>query len=141
MPTANIIEQAANKVFCQRVAFLAMRAAHKAAKETPEDLTYMAYAEHIFRGGEKAVLLTLHVVAASDTISAALESGGADAVQDADIEAALQDIWAMRSAAFGAAEGQLVQMRRIADEAAHHAEDVKNAASEIRRGRASEPGT
>jgi hypothetical protein len=141
MPTNKIIEHAASKVFCQRVAFLALRAAHKAAKETPNDITRMAYSEFVFRGGEKAVLLALHVVAASDAISAALEGGDPDAVQDSDIEAALAEIWAMRSAAFGAADNQVMQMRRMVDETAKHAEGVMNAVAEVRRGRAAAPGT
>ena len=137
MPTNKIIEQAASKVFCQRVAFLAMRAAHKAAKETPNDITRMAYSEFVFRGGEKAVLLALHVVAASDAISAALEGGDGDpdAVQDSDIEAALAEIWAIRSAAFGAADMQVVQMRSLTNENAKYAESVMNAVAELRAAR------
>jgi hypothetical protein len=94
MPTDKIIQEASGKPFCQKVAFVAMKLAHKAGKSD-------GYAQHIVTGKEKAVMLALHVVAASDKIEAALEEGGAAAVKDADIEAALKEIWEARSAAAG----------------------------------------
>jgi hypothetical protein len=139
MPSNKLIQEAANKLFCQRVAFLAMRAAHEAAKEAPDDLARMAYAEFVFRGEERAVLLAMHVVAASDAVRVALEEGGADAVQDTDIENALRDIWALRSAAFGATNMQVRKMQELVAQVTKAVDEAQSAAVEVRQARAKPP--
>lgn len=104
MATGKIIKEAIVQELVQRVAFLALRAAQDVASESPDTANHEArvmYADRVFRGEDKAVLLTLHIVAASDAIAAALEDGTHEDVQDSDIEAALGAVWDARANAFG----------------------------------------
>jgi hypothetical protein len=101
--TDKIIREAVNQAFCQRVAFMALRVAQAVAGESPDTPNHdnrRAYADKVFRGDDKAIGLTLHVVAASEAVSNALESGTAENVQDLDIENALKTIWDSRSKAY-----------------------------------------
>lgn len=124
MPSSKAIQEASSKTFCQRVAVLAMRMAHQSAVASPDDLAQMAYAEHVFRGDERAVVLAMHVVAASAPVAAALETG-VDAVTDDAIELALQEIWPLRVAAFGATSMQLFKTRQLVNDAIVAAEALK----------------
>jgi hypothetical protein len=136
MPTSKIIQEVANKIFCQRVAFLALRAAQKvvAEKSNAEDFdARAAYANQIFRGEDRALLLTLHVVAASSAIEAALENGTHEDVQDADIEAALKEIWEARATAYASVNEPLNRARRVMMEAAMAREDAANSVNEVRQ--------
>lgn len=103
MGTKKIIEEASKPEFYTRVSFIALKAAQNVAAEagnTENHENRVAYANRIFRGEENALLLTLHVVSANGTISAALENSGGDAVPDGDIEFVLSTIWDARANAF-----------------------------------------
>jgi len=132
MSSTDVVMKASNRAFCQRVAYIAMRVAHQKAKTSPDDLNAMVYAEHIFRGGENATLLALHVAAANEAVSAVLETELPEMVRDADIEAALQDIWAMRSAAFGATNMQVRKTRELVDMVTKSAEEAQAAVAQAR---------
>lgn len=132
MTSTDLVTKASNRVYCQRVAFLAMRVAQQKASDSPEDLNAMAYAEHIFRGGENASLLALHVAAASQPVSAALETEGVDMVRDEDIEAALLHIWPLRAAAFGATSMQVRKVQELVAEVTRSAETAQAAVTEAR---------
>jgi hypothetical protein len=100
--TDKIIQEAINQAFCQRIAFMALRVAQSVTGESPDTPNYdnrRAYADKIFRGDDKAISLTLHVVAASEAVAKALEAGTSEDVQDLDIENALKAIWDARATA------------------------------------------
>jgi len=133
MATDKIIKEAASQLFTQRVAFLALRVAQAVAGDSPdaENRAERAdYAAYIFRGEEKILLLTLHVVVASDAITAALDGGSAADVKDEDIEAALESIWDARALAFGAVSMQLQKAQRLVDEVWSAVQVAKDAAFE-----------
>jgi hypothetical protein len=131
MTSSDLIIKLSNRVFCQRVAFMAMKVAQQKASDSPEDLNAMAYAEHIFRGGENASLLALHVAAASQPVTTALEES-VDAVRDEDIEAALLSIWGKRAAAFGATSMQVRKVQELVAEVTRSAETAQAAVTEAR---------
>jgi len=132
MPSTDVVLKAHSRIFCQRVAYIAMKVAHQMAANSPDDLNAMAYAEHIFRGGENATLLALHVAAANEAVSAVLETEGVDMVRDEDIEAALQAIWGMRSAAFGATSMQVRKVQELVAQVTRSAEEAQSAVTEAR---------
>ena len=130
MASDKIIEAAADPAFCQRVAYIALRVANEIAGESPDtegSLERMTYAEQIFRGEDKALLLTLHVVAAEGKISDALQNGGAAEVQDLDIENALKAIWDTRAAAYAATNHNLQLIKKIMVDAQNVATEATNA--------------
>lgn len=105
MATGEIIAAASAPTFYTRVAFVALKTAQNVAAEDPGTANHenrVAYANRVFRGEEGALLLALHVASANGTVAAALESGGGDAVPDADIEFVLSTIWDARANAFAA---------------------------------------
>ena len=117
MPSQKILTEAANKVFCQRVAFIAFQVASKVAGESPDTPNHLErahYAEHIFRGEEKALLLTMHVVASSPEICALLEEGGQDTVGDDMLTAAVEAVWEPRAMACGAIHSEVQRVRELA---------------------------
>jgi hypothetical protein len=133
MATGKIIKEAIVQEFVQRVAFLALRAAQDVASESPDTANHEArvmYADRVFRGEDRAVLLTLHIVAASDPIRTALEDGTHDDVQDSDIEAALGAVWDARANAFG---GMAMDMTNLTLEKLREAKlEVENMVLEAR---------
>jgi ketopantoate reductase len=72
------------------------------------------------------------VAAANEAVSAVLETELPEMVRDADIEAALQDIWAMRSAAFGATNMQVRKTRELVDMVTKSAEEAQAAVAQAR---------
>jgi|SRR5262245_7625732 len=112
MPSGKIIAAAVDPAFCQRVAFLALRTAHAIATDTPDDIDRLLYAQQVFRGDDKTVLLVYHVVAASEEIAGALESGDDQGVTDEMIMEALEQVWTARATAYAAAN---VQGRRVVE--------------------------
>lgn len=135
MPSSAIIQKAIDQEFTQRVAFCALRAAQNVASESPDTPNHEArvmYADRVFRGEDKVALLTLHVVAASPTIEAALQDGDASDVEDSDIDAALGAIWDARANAFGGmvvdkASFTLQALNKIKIEVQNMAEEVRTA--------------
>lgn len=103
MATSDIIAAASDPVFYTRVSFIALKAAQNVATEDPNAPNHtnrVDYAERIFRGGDNALLISMHIAASNSTIAATLESGGGEAVPDGDIEFAMGQIWDSRSNAF-----------------------------------------
>ena len=101
MPVEQIIAATAKPAFYTRVAFLALRAAQaisSEAEDTPNHEHRVYYAGVIFRGDDKVLNLAMHIVSATQSISAALEAG--TEVSDTDIETALASIWDARANAF-----------------------------------------
>jgi hypothetical protein len=108
----------ADKLFCQRVAYAAMQIAQRATGEPPETPNYanrVAYANMVFRGDERALLLAVHVVSASSDIGAALEAGSE--VTDEQLALALEAIWDTRATAFGSVNNELVRSYQAINEA------------------------
>jgi hypothetical protein len=131
-----VIKEAANPLFCQRVAFLALLyAQQQVEKASPdgEDTADLIYARQIFRGEEKALLLTLHVVAANTEITDALENGTAADVQDGSITAALEAIWSSRAQAFAATDLAMGQMRHVMSEIGRVSEEVARASQAVQQ--------
>jgi hypothetical protein len=103
MSTTDIVTAASDPMFYTRVAFIALKAAQNVASEDPATTNHanrVAYANKIFRGDDKGLLIALHIVASNPTIAAALESSGGSAVSDNDIEFAMNSIWNARANAF-----------------------------------------
>lgn len=103
MATKDIIAAASDPVFYTRVSFIALKAAQNVATEDPSAPNHqnrVDYAERIFRGGDNALLISMHIAAANATIAQTLETQGGDAVPDGDIEYAMGQIWDSRSNAF-----------------------------------------
>lgn len=103
MATTDIIAGASDPVFYTRVSFISLKTAQNVASEdpsTPNHENRTNYAERIFRGGDNALLISMHIAASNPTIAAELESGGGAAVPDGDIEYALATIWDSRANAF-----------------------------------------
>lgn len=103
MATNKIIAEVSKPSFYQRVSYIALKTAQNVATEDPGTANHaerVAYANKLFRGEDSALLLASHVVASNPTIQATLDSDGADAVPDNDIEYALGGIWNARALAF-----------------------------------------
>lgn len=135
MATDKIIKEATNPIFAQRVALLAIRMAHDVAGESPDDPTADArslYANTILRGEERALLLVMHVIAASDAIASTLENGTAEDVQDTDIEAALEEVWDARARAATVGDLMYAKAQRVIGEATQVREDIINISAEMR---------
>jgi hypothetical protein len=118
MASEKIMQAVADKLFCQRVAFVAMQVAARSTGEPPETPNYanrVAYANMVFRGDERALLLAVHVVSASSDIGAALEAGSE--VTDEQLALALEAIWDTRATAFGSVNNELVRSYQAINEA------------------------
>ena len=103
MATSDIIAAASDPVFYTRVAFIALKAAQNVASEDPATANHanrVDYAERVFRGGDNALLVAMHIAASNGTIAGTLETGGGAAVPDGDLEFAMGQIWDARSNAF-----------------------------------------
>ena len=134
MSSDKVIQEATNKVFCQRVGFMAIQVADEVSAEspdTPEHEARLAYAQQIFRGDDKALLLTLHVIANSQAIESTLLNKTHTDVQDADLKTAVQAIWTARSLAFGIVNHQLNRIRQITTDVAVLAQQTQNAANMV----------
>jgi hypothetical protein len=106
MSTQQVIEAASQPTFYTRVSFISLKVAQNVATEDPTVANHdnrIAYCAQIFRGADSALMLANHVASSNPTIAAALESGGGEAVPDADIEFALGSIWDSRANSFAAA--------------------------------------
>lgn len=137
MSTNNVIKKAVTLAFTQRIAYMALRFAQKVAEESPDTPNHdvrMIYADQVFRGEDKALLLTLHVVAAAPGIATALDSDDStiEDVNDADIEAGLEAIWDSRSIAYSVVNMNLRKAEEIVIETMRVAGEVKVALDEIR---------
>ena len=129
MPSQSIIEAAAEKVFCQRVALIAFQVATTITgepPETPSHLERLFYCDFIFRGDEKALLLTLHVVAASPEICGALDEGGQAAVSDEMLETAIISVWNPRALAYAAIHSQVKQVQDLTNTVGQALEVAQN---------------
>ena len=118
MASEKIMQAVADKLFCQRVAFVAMQVAARSTGEPPETPNYanrVAYANMVIRGDERALLLAVHVVSASSDIGAALEAGSE--VTDEQLAIALEAIWDTRATAFGSVNNELVRSYQAINEA------------------------
>jgi hypothetical protein len=120
MPSQAIIEAAAEKIFCQRVAFIAFQVATAITgepPETPNHLERLFYCDFIYRGDEKALLLTLHVVASSSEICSVLSGdggeGGQAMVTDEMLTTAIANIWDARALAYAAIHSQVKQVQDL----------------------------
>ena len=134
MPSERIIQTASDKMFCQRVAFIAFQVAEEVTGELPETPNHMervAYADMIYRGDEKALLLTLHVVASSTEICMALESGTQSDVLDEDILLAVRAVWQPRAMAAAAIRSELQWAKEVSYKAGQLMENVNNMALRI----------
>jgi len=103
MSTTDIIAAASDPVFYTRVSFISLKTAQNVASEdssTANHVNRVDYAERIFRGGDNALLISMHVAASNPTIASTLETEGGAAVPDGDIEFALASIWDARANAF-----------------------------------------
>jgi len=103
MATRDIITAASDPVFYTRVAFITLKTAQNVASEDPAAPNHqnrVDYAERIFRGGDNALLIAMHLAAANAVIASTLETQGGPAVPDGDIEFAMATIWDARSNAF-----------------------------------------
>lgn len=103
MATTDIIAAASDPVFYTRVSFISLKTAQNVASEdtgAPNHQARVDYAERIFRGGDNALLIAMHVAASNPTIASTLETEGGAAVPDGDIEFALATIWDARANAF-----------------------------------------
>jgi len=103
MATRDIITAASDPVFYTRVSFIALKTAQNVATEDPATANHanrVDYAERIFRGGDNALLIAMHIAASNGTIAGTLETGGGDAVPDGDIEFAMGGLWDARANAF-----------------------------------------
>lgn len=103
MATSDIIAAASDPVFYTRVSFIALKTAQNVASEAtdaPNHQNRVDYAERIFRGGDNALLISMHIAASNATIAEELETGGGEAVPDGDIEFAMATIWDARANAF-----------------------------------------
>ena len=139
MASDKLIDAIANPALVQRVAYMALRTAHEVATEPPETENHalrMAYAETIFRGEDKVLLLALHLAAAEPAIADALVNG--TEVQDLDMENALKAVWNVRAAAYGSvnytlqhAQKIVIDAHNIANEAITQAREAANRASEM----------
>lgn len=133
MSSTKVLNEAASPVFCQRVAFMAIRAAHLVATEPPDTDGHayrVAYAQHIFRGDEKALLLTLHVLSADEGIIQALEEGNHENVTDDAIAQALANIWDARARALTAVSSEFNQVRSLMAEAHQIVEQARKQADD-----------
>ena len=118
MASEKIMQAVADKLFCQRVAFVAMQVAARSTGEPPETPNYanrVAYANMVFRGDERALLLAVHAASASSGIGAALEAGSE--VTDEQLALALEAIWDTRATAFGSVNNELVRSYQAINEA------------------------
>lgn len=118
MASEKIMQAVADKLFCQRVAFVAMQVATRSTGEPPETPNYanrVAYANMVFRGDERALLLAVHVASASSDIGAALEAGSE--VTDEQLALALEAIWDTRATAFGSVNNELIRSYQAINEA------------------------
>jgi hypothetical protein len=89
------------------------------------------YADMIYRGDERALLLTLHVVASSDEICTALEGGTQADVLDEDILLAIRTVWQPRSMAAAAIRSDLQRANEISFKAGELMQGVQNLALRI----------
>ena len=106
MNTEKIVECVSCPEFYARVCFLAIKVAQTVTDEDEklqEHDARVAYANRVFRGDDNAILLAHHVVAVSPSLQQAMTDGKNTA--DADIEAALVQVWTPRARAF-AVNGQ-----------------------------------
>jgi len=117
MASEKIMQAVADKLFCQRVAFMAMQVATRSTGEPPETPNYanrVAYANMVFRGDERALLLAVHAASASSGIGAALEAGSE--VTDEQLALALEAIWDTRATAFGSVNNELIRSYQAINE-------------------------
>lgn len=134
MATDKIIQEATDLVFCQRVALLAIRMASDVSGESPDTPNHearLAYANQVFRGDDKAMLLVMHIIAANDAIAEALDNGTAADVQDTHIQEALRDIWDPRSTSFAVTDIQFNKAQTIVEEAFKVQQESKNIAETL----------
>ena len=106
MASSDIIAEVSKPEFYTRVSFISLKVAQNVASEDVSTANHdnrAAYSSRIFRGGEDALMLSMHVVSANPTIAAKIETEGGAAVPDGDIEFALATIWDSRSNAFAGA--------------------------------------
>jgi len=133
MASEKIMQAVADKLFCQRVAFVAMQVAARSTGEPPETPNYanrVAYANMVFRGDERALLLAVHVVSASSDIGAALEAGSE--VTDEQLAIALEAIWDTRATAFGSVNNELIRSYQAINEAKHQVAGLHEAVEATR---------
>lgn len=105
MASADVIRETSNPAFYTRVAFIALKAANDVANEDPQTANHanrLAYAQMLFRGGDKPLNLAMHVVAVNPTIASTLAKSGHAAVPDNDIEFVMGQIWNQRANAMAA---------------------------------------
>ena len=102
MSSIDIVTAASDPAFYSRVSYHALKVAQAVSSEEeahPNHENRVAYANRVFQGADNAVLLAQHV-ATNPAIASALESGGAEAPTDGDIEFTLTSIWDARANAF-----------------------------------------
>jgi hypothetical protein len=96
-----------------------MQIAQRATGEPPETPNYanrLAYANQIFRGDERPLLLAVHAVSNSPDITSALESGTSADVTDEQLASALEAIWDTRATAFGSVNNELIRSYQAINE-------------------------
>jgi len=133
MASEKIMQAVADKLFCQRVAFVAMQVAARSTGEPPETPNYanrVAYANMVFRGDERALLLAVHAASASSGIGAALEAGSE--VTDEQLALALEAIWDTRATAFGSVNNELIRSYQAINEAKHQVAGLHEAVEATR---------